>query len=144
MVKVGAGCEEKGAWQRVKAPGLSPDPHTLCPALSTPLSPDPWTLAQRRVDLRVACHWTSGGPEGNGVWSCFGFEAWMEDRMNEGEKQELFTGGADVWIALSSRGGESGWEPLVTLIHYLRHSCSSRRSVLCQLTNCSTEQAVKL
>lgn len=32
----------------------------------------------------------------------------MEDRMNEGEKQELFTGGADVWIALSSRGGESG------------------------------------
>lgn len=65
----------RGAWRGVKAPSLSPDPLTRWPTLTTPLPPDPWTPTQRICDLRVACHWTSGGPDGNRVWS---YSRWAE------------------------------------------------------------------
>lgn len=136
-------CFESWRWMgrersvaRCQGPSLGSDPLTPQPTLTTPLPPDPWTPTPSSCDLR-ACHWTSGGPGGNRVWSYSrwggGGQWWRMERV---KKWKLFMWGADVWIALSKR------ESLCLVLRLIDHlkvaCCYPFWSVKCSLHNIFT------
>lgn len=83
---------ERGAWRGVKAPSLGSDPLTPWPALTTPLSPDPWTpdpeelWPQSGVSLNVRWAWRERGLEPLRMRR----GALMEDGVSEEEMKVVY------------------------------------------------------